>query len=109
MEGLGLNEMLTAGELKAALTGVPDDAFIGVDVVLDDSAALVGKAFVRSVECSPQDMLGFQSCRVVVGMPYADMVTSKALEHVPASVLEEVAATGKAPTVEEIEDGMYEP
>ena len=103
-----MEEVLIAGELKAALAGVPDDASIGLDVALEDTDALVGKAFIRSVGCSPPDMLGFQNCRIVAAMPFGDMVTSKALERVPASVLEQVAATGKAPTVEEIEDGMHE-
>ena len=44
----------------------------------------------------------------VTTLPFADMVTSKALEHVPLFALEEVLETGKAPTVEGIEDGMYE-
>ena len=58
---------------------------------------------------SDSDMLGFRECRIEAELPFADMVTSKALEHVPSFALEEVLATGKAPTVEDIEDGMYEP
>ena len=109
MEVLGLDEVLTAGGLKAALAHVPDDAFIGLDVELEDTGAVVGRAFVRSLECSPLDALGFCDCRIVAEMPFADLVTSKALEHVPTPILETVVSTGKAPTVEEIEDGMYEP
>ncbi len=53
-------------------------------------------------------MQGFRICRIEAEMPFADMVTSKALEHVPLFAPEEVVSTGKAPTIEGIEDGMYE-
>lgn len=100
--------MLTVGDLREALRGVPDDAFLSLDVTLQDSDALVGRPSVISVTLSEPDMLGFRDCRVGAELTVADMVTGKALEHVPPFVLEEVLATGKVPTIEDIEDGMYE-
>ena len=54
-------------------------------------------------------MLGFCNCRITAEMPFADLITSKALEHVPTPILETVISAGKASIVEEIEDGIYEP
>ena len=90
------------------MRGVPDEALLSLDVVLEETDALVGKPSVSSVSLSEPDMLGFRECRIEAQLPFADMVTSEALEHVPPFALEEVLATGKAPTVEGIEDGMYE-
>lgn len=100
--------MFTVGDLREALRGVPDEALLSLDVVLQESDALAGKPSVSSVSLSEPDMLGFRRCRIEAELPFADMVTSKALEHVPLFALEEVLETGKAPTIEDIEDGMYE-
>jgi hypothetical protein len=101
--------MFTVGDLREALRGVPDEALLELNVVLQDTNAVVGRPSINAADLSEPDMLGFRICRIEAEMPFADMVTSKALEHVPPFALEEVVATGKAPTVEDIEDGMYEP
>lgn len=100
--------MFTVGDLREALRGTPDEALLELDVILQETDAVVGRPSVNAVGLSEPDMLGFRICRIEAEMPFADMVTSKALEHVPPFALEEVMTTGKAPTIEDIEDGMYE-
>ena len=39
-------------------------------------------------------MLGFCNCRITAEMPFADLITSKALEHVPTPILETVVSAG---------------
>ena len=100
--------LYSVGDLREALRGIPDEALLSLDVSLQGTDALVGKALVNSVSVSGPDGLGFRRCRIGAELPFADMVASKALGHVPSFALEEVLATGKAPTAEGIEEGLYE-
>mgnify|MGYP007105518965 CR=1 FL=1 len=100
--------ILSVGELREALRGAPDDAFLSLDVVLQGTGAPVGSASVASAALSEPDMPGFRFCRIVAELPIADLVTSEVLEHVPPLALEELLATGKVPAAD-IEDGMREP
>jgi len=95
--------MLSVGELRRMVAGLPDDAAVEVVVRTGDGGVLSMSVSPGAGTWGP-NCLGFSGVRVEAVVEWHDLVTSKALTEVPAWILRRVLDTGGVPTVWEMEE-----